>query len=181
MLPLSDLILPPLIAYLVAATLGIGLALLRARRSAPGWIALDVLLLFPALIPVPVLANAFLAAAPAGTNHLAPWLLAAALTALPFAYLPARLALAGCNARYQGTARLLGLGPVGRFFRIDLPLTWPALGLAKLLAFVRVLGEWLLVIGALDRVTVLTGGIVILSLVAAIGLAFRLPRLSAAR
>jgi len=173
---LTELVLPPLIAYVVAAMLGIGLALLRARRTASGWVTLDIVVLLFVLIPVPVLANAFAAAAPTGTDHIVPWLLAAAFTAAPLAYLPARIALTRTTAEYRDTAALLGLGPIRRFFRIDLPLTWPALGRGKLLAFTRVAGEWLLVIGAPDRLTVLTAGIAILSLLAAIGIGFSLPR-----
>ncbi len=173
---LTDLIVPPLLAYLVATLLGIGLAVLRARRDAPGWVALDVVALLPVLIPVPVVAGALLAASPAGADRMTPWILAAALTAMPLAYLPSRIALGRTTAEYRDTARLLGLGPLGRFLRIDLPLTWPALARGKLLAFTRVAGEWLLVIGALDKPTVLTGGIALLALVAAVGLACSLPR-----
>jgi ABC-type spermidine/putrescine transport system permease subunit II len=176
MLSPTDLILPPLLAYVVAAMLGIGFALLRARRSASGWVVLDIVVLLFVLIPVPVLANAFAAITPADTNRLVPWMLAAALTAAPLAYLPARIALTRTSEDYRDTARLLGLGPVGRFFRIDLPLTWPAIGRGKLLALTRIVGEWLLVIGALDRLTVLTGAVAILSLVAAIAIGFSLPR-----
>jgi molybdate transport system permease protein len=173
MLSLPDLFVPPLVSALVATIIGLKAAGLRARGAAPWLFAVDVLFLFPALIPAPVLAG--LLRPLLGGAHDPAWLailIAMAIVSIPLAYLPARIVLCRLNATYRDTIRILGMGMIQRSLRIDLPLGWPAMLLGALLAFTRVLGEVVATIGALDRVTMLT----VLLLILAAGSAFFVTR-----
>lgn len=172
----SDLVLPPLIAFVLAAALGLGLALLRARRRGPGWIVLDAAVLLPAFVPVPALATVLIAALPQ-SGFLSMWIVAAGLSAAAFAYVPALIALRRVATSYHDTARVLGLGAFARFTRIVAPLTWPAFALGKLLALTRVVGEWLSLIGSIDNLTVLLAGMLALALAAAVATGLALHRL----
>lgn len=169
----ADLLTPPLVAFALAVALGFVLATLRAPRSAPGWLTLDALVLLPVLLPATVTANLALLATP---ERLVAWVLAAALAALPFAYLPVRIALARTVPTYRDTADLLDYGCAARLWRIDLPLIWPALVLGVLLGAARVAGEWFLVIGNLEQFTALTGAVLALALAATVGVALALGR-----
>lgn len=168
----ADLLTPPLVAFALAVALGFVLATLRAPRSAPGWLTLDALVLLPVLLPAAITANLALFA----TNERVALLLAVTLAALPFAYLPVRIALARTVPTYRDTAELLGYGCAARLWRIDLPLIWPALVLGVLLAAARVAGEWFLVIGNLEQFTALTGAVLALALAATVGVALALGR-----
>lgn len=172
MLSTADLIAPPLAAFVVATGLGLALATLRAPRTGAGWLTLDALVLLPIFLPAPLLARAVAAS---GWPDLA-WPLAATLAALPFAYLPVRLALARSVATYRDTAALLGYGCLARLWRIDLPLIWPALLLALLFAFTRVAAEWFLVIANLEQFTALTAVLLALILGSAVAVGSALTR-----
>ncbi len=172
----ADFLLPPLLAFVIAATLGVALALFRQRGRSAAWIGLDAVILLFAFLPLPVLAGLCLTIVP-GIDRLVPWLLAAILTAAPLAYLPTHLALTRLARPYRDSARLLGLGPVRRLFRVDFPLAWKAIGLGKLLVLTRIAAEWLLVIGAFDRLNAFTAAIALLALASAIGVAVAIDRL----
>lgn len=172
----ASLIVPPLLAFVIAAALGIGLAFLRPRGRGPAWIGFDAVIFLFAFFPLPALSGLILTAAP-GIERLVPWMLAAILVSIPLAYLPTHLALSRVTRSYRDTAHLLGLGPVARIVRVDVPLTWKAIGLGKLLVLTRVAGEWLLVVGALDRLSAFTAAIGALALASAIGTAVAVDRL----
>lgn len=172
----ADLIVPPLLAYVIAAFLGIGLAFLRQRARGASWVGFDAVVFLFAFFPLPALAGLILAISP-GMERLVPWMLAAILVSIPLAYLPTHLALSRVDRSYRDTAHLLGMGAVARIFRVDFPLAWKAIGLGKLLVLTRVAGEWLLVIGAIDRLNAFTAAIGALALAAAIGTAVAVDRL----
>jgi ABC-type spermidine/putrescine transport system permease subunit II len=163
----------PALGFLLAAIVfGWAAAWLRARGRARWLAAVDALLLFPALIPAPIIAGALLPAFQTAANPK--WtalLVAMAVVAAPLAYLPVRLALVRVDRSYRNTASLLGLGAVGRMLRIELPLAWPALLLGALLATARMLGELAAAVGAIERFTIVTAVVIAIALVASAGVA----------
>ncbi len=174
----AELLTPPLVALALAFVIGLGLATLRAPRSGPGWLTLDALLVLPLFLPASLLANLALLLPALGAERLTAWILATTLAALPFTYLPLRLALARTVATYRDTAALLGYNCPTRLWRIDLPLLWPLLPLSALLAAARIAAEWFLVIGNLQRFTPFTAALAVLALAAALTLGVALTRLT---
>jgi ABC-type spermidine/putrescine transport system permease subunit II len=138
---------------IAAAGVGIAAAFLRTRGRATALIAIDTLILFPALLPVEVVANLLMMCFGAVTHREWLWLVSVALVSIPLAYLPPRIAFAG----------------TGR--------TWPALTLGALLAFARVYGELVLAVAALDRFTIITASLILISLV----ISFLIARLISSR
>jgi len=68
--------------------------------------------------------------------------LASAIMALPLVARTARVAFEEVDGRLEGVARTLGLGPVGTFVEITLPLARRGLLAAAVLGFSRALGEF---------------------------------------
>ena len=68
--------------------------------------------------------------------------LAAAVVALPLLVKTAQPALESVPLELEHVARTLGLGPWALFFRVTLPVAWPGIVAAIVLAFARALGEF---------------------------------------
>ena len=124
-----------------ATAMGIAAAFLRTRSRAAALVAIDTLVLFPALIPVEVIANLLALCFGVPAHRESFWFISVALVSLPLAYLPPRMAFAA-NGRI-----------------------WPALAVGALLAFTRVYGELVLAVFALDRFTIITASLILISLV----------------
>lgn len=69
-------------------------------------------------------------------------ILAAAVVAFPLVYRSARAAFAGVDPRLKDAARTFGLGEVGVFWRVALPLARRGVASGLLLGFARALGEF---------------------------------------
>jgi ABC-type spermidine/putrescine transport system permease subunit II len=177
MVSMPDLVTPPLVSAVAAIVVGIKAAGLRARGHSPALLALDALVLALALVPAPVLAGLITPLFDdAGDPKWPAFLVALALTAMPLAYLPVRVALCRVNAEYRDTIRLLGMGTFARSFRLELPLGWPAMLLGALLAFTRVFGELLAAIASTDRIHIGIILLFVLAIAAGICVTRSLPR-----
>lgn len=138
MVSMPNPLIPPLVPAAAAVGGGIALAFLRTRSRAAALVALDTLILALALAPVELLAHTLALLSPAPKETL--WLASLAAVALPLAYLPPRIA-------WMAHRRIL-----------------PALLLGALLAFTRILGELIVAVAALDRLTILTGAMLVFCL-----------------
>jgi molybdate transport system permease protein len=69
-------------------------------------------------------------------------LIASAIANIPFVVQPIQRGFEAVPADVRDAAACAGLGPWARFFRIDLPLAWPAVVTAAILAFAHTLGEF---------------------------------------
>lgn len=121
----------------IATAIAMAAALALTRFRVPGQRWITGLMVMPILVPEVVLGVALLlflrwASVP---RSFAVLLLGHILIALPFAFLVLRARLAGLGRTLEDAARTLGAGPVATFFRITLPLSWPAVLAAVLFAF----------------------------------------------
>ena len=122
-------------AIATAIAMAAALALTRFRVRGQRWIT--GLMVMPILVPEVVLGVALLlflrwASVP---RSFAVLLLGHVLIALPFAFLVLQARLAGLGRTLEDAARTLGAGPVATFFKVTLPLSWPAVLAAVLFAF----------------------------------------------
>ena len=154
------------LATLATAPFAVALAWLLARRSFPGKAIVETLVLLPLVVP-PVATGLILLEAfgrrgalgsilhRAGIDVAFTWrgvVIAMAVMALPIFVLTARAALDGVDLRLEQVASTLGARPLRVFGTVTLPLAWPGLLAAGLLAFARCLGEFgatMLVAGAI--------------------------------
>lgn len=60
----------------------------------------------------------------------------------PYVYLAARMAFAAQGRTALEAARLLGCGPAGAFFRVTLPLAWPAVAGGAILVAMEVMNDY---------------------------------------
>jgi molybdate transport system permease protein len=80
-----------------------------------------------------------------GINLIFTWqaaVIAAAVVSFPLVFKPARAAFEAVDGQLENAARVLGIGNLGIFFRITLPLAWRGILAGVLLAFARALGEF---------------------------------------
>lgn len=133
------------------------LAYLLARRKFPGRTLLDAVIHLPLVVP-PVVTGwlLLLAFAPTGPlgRPLLNWFgvtllfrwtgaaIAAGVMALPLAVRAIRLSLEAVDRRLEDAARTLGAGRWRTFRTVTLPLCWPGVLAAAMLAFARALGEF---------------------------------------
>lgn len=138
-------------ATATALFLGFAAAYLAVRRKSPWRGPLETLIAVPWALPGTVFAVALAAT----FSRNAPWagrfVLIGTAWILPLAYLARSLPLTG-RAAFAGLRQLdpaldeaaasLGAGPWRRFWRVTLPLTFPALAAGASLAFLTALGDF---------------------------------------
>jgi molybdate transport system permease protein len=144
-------------AMLVVIPLGLGLALLQARRRYPLQRLVDALILLPLVLP-PSVVGFFLVIAlgrrgPVG-ELLERWLdlrllftpggavLASAIVALPILVKTAQPALEAVPLDLERIGRSIGLSPRQVIFRITLRVAWRGILAGIVLAFARAMGEF---------------------------------------
>lgn len=140
---------------MVPVGLVLGRTLARWRSGLVPW--LEAVLLLPLVLPPTVIGYYLLvwlspgsvlggwldARVPGGVVFAFPGLLIASLVVnLPFAVQPLSQAFAALPRELSEAARVSGLGPLATFFRVELPLVWPALLGAAALVFAHTLGEF---------------------------------------
>jgi molybdate transport system permease protein len=144
---------------------------LLARRRFPGRAVLETFLTLPLVLP-PVATGYVLLLLLAPGSYLGSFLtgtlgvhavfnwpgaaLAAAVVAFPLMLRSLLTGFEALDPRLAKVARTLGSGPLRTFWRVQLPLTMPALLAGCLLAFARALGEFgatVIVAGSIPGVT----------------------------
>jgi len=144
-------------ATLISLLLGVSVGYLLARARFPGRDLLDTLLTLPMVLPPTVLGYYLLVLLGRrgafggwlhdtfGINLIFTWqaaVIAAAVVAFPLVFKPARAAFEAVDGQLEQAARVLGVGELGVFFRVTLPLAWRGIMAGLLLAFARALGEF---------------------------------------
>jgi ABC-type Fe3+/spermidine/putrescine transport system ATPase subunit/ABC-type sulfate transport system permease component len=76
------------------------------------------------------------------TDSFAGIVIAEVFVAAPFLIIAARSAFAAIDPVLEGVAATLGRGPLEVFFRVSLPIAWPAILSGLLLAWLRAFGEF---------------------------------------
>jgi molybdate transport system permease protein len=136
-------------ALALSLLVGVPLAWLLARVEFPGKSVLRAAVTLPLVLPPVVGGVALLLAF--GRNGVVPlslsfttWgaILAEAFVALPFLVLAVEGALLAVDERYDDVAATLGSSTTRTFFRVTLPLVFPALAAGSALAWARALGEF---------------------------------------
>jgi len=147
-----------------AATIGAGTAWLTAAYRFPGSRVLSWALVLPLAVPAYVIAYAYTDllqfSGPVQGWIRATWALRAgeywfpdirslggaavvfALVLAPYVYLPVRAAFLEMPANLGEAARLAGARPLAAFFRIDLPLAWPAVAGGVALVMMETLADY---------------------------------------
>ncbi|WP_025917430.1 molybdate ABC transporter permease subunit [Herminiimonas sp. CN] len=144
-------------ATAINLVLGIAVGYALARLRFPGRDLLDTLLTLPMVMP-PTVLGYYLLVLMGRRSWLGAWLydhfginmiftwqgavVAAAIVAFPLAFKPARAAFEAVDGQLEQAARVLGIGEIGIFFRVTLPLAWRGILAGVLLAFARALGEF---------------------------------------
>ena len=141
------------VATALIALGGIPLGYVLARRPGRGMAALGFLVQLP--LALPPLASGILLlflvgySAPLGrltdgvlTDSFPGIVLAEAFVAAPFVIVAARSAFAATDPVLEDVAATLGRGPLHVFFRVSLPVAWPAILSGLLLAWLRAFGEF---------------------------------------
>jgi molybdate transport system permease protein len=145
------------IATVIAAVVGVALALLLAWKKMIGRDFIDAITTSPMVMPPTVLGYYVLvslgrnSAIGQAFEHLTGSsivftrtgaVVAAALGSLPLVVKSARAALEGVDPNLIRAARTLGAGPVRAFFTVHLPLASRGLYAGLMLAFARALGDF---------------------------------------
>lgn len=140
-------------ATLIIALGGIPLGYLLARRPSRTITALGFLVQLPLALP-PLASGVLLLflvgyASPIGrltsgalTDSFAGIVLAEVFVAAPFLIVAARSAITSMDPVLEDVAATLGRGPLYVFFRVTLPIAWPAILSGLLLAWLRAFGEF---------------------------------------
>lgn len=144
-------------ATAINLVLGIAVGYALARLRFPGRDVLDTLLTLPMVMP-PTVLGYYLLVLMGRRSWLGAWLydnfginmiftwqgavIAAAIVAFPLVFKPARAAFEAVDGQLEQAARVLGIGEIGIFFRVTLPLAWRGILAGLLLAFARALGEF---------------------------------------
>ena len=137
--------------------LGIWLGRLLATRRFRGRLLVEALVTVPLVLPPTVLGFYLLvtfgARSPLGqafqsvVGHSLPFsfeglLLASVIANIPFVVQPIQRGFEAIPADVRDAAACCGLRPWDRFLRIELPLAWPGVLTAAILAFAHTLGEF---------------------------------------
>lgn len=149
-------------ATLLALPPGLLLGWVLARRTFPGKMLVEILILLPLVVPPTVTGYGLLLlfgrhGLLGSWGFLFTWkamLLAAAVAGFPLLVRSAQAAFESVDPRWGAAARTLGCSAVGSFFRVTLPLAWPGLLAGLVLCFARALGEF----GATRMVSLNTPG-----------------------
>jgi molybdate transport system permease protein len=143
-------------ATVVIVPPGVVLAWLLARRRFRGRALIETLVTMPLVMP-PVATGLLLLILfsrrgpvgrmleAAGIEVVFTWkavVLAMAVMGLPLLVRTARAGFEQVNTRYEDVAATLGARPLRIFLTISLPLAWPSVLAAAVLAFARALGEF---------------------------------------
>lgn len=141
------------LATLLIALGGIPLGLVLARRRGRWVEPLGFLVQLP--LALPPLASGVLLLFLVGrrslighltdgrlTDSFAGIVLAETFVAAPFLIIAARSAFASIDPMLEGVAATLGSAPTATFFRVSLPIAWPALRAGILLSWLRAFGEF---------------------------------------
>ncbi|WP_332608866.1 molybdate ABC transporter permease subunit [Achromobacter sp. ESBL13] len=143
-------------ATLLATLAGTAAAYGLSRWRWPGGDVLDALLTLPLVLPPTVLGYYLLVLLGRRGiigETLAKWnielvftwqgaVIAASIVAFPLVFKSARAAFDNVDAQLENAARVLGVGEIGVFFRVTLPLAARSILAGVLLAFARALGEF---------------------------------------
>ena len=144
-------------ATAITLVLGTAVGYMLARWRFPLRDLLDSLLTLPIVLPPTVLGYYLLVMLGRrgwlgawlhdnlGINLIFTWqaaVIAAAVVAFPLVFKPARAAFEAVDGQLEQAARVLGVGELGVFFRVTLPLAWRGIMAGLLLAFARALGEF---------------------------------------
>src|SRR3954452_19857020 len=136
---------------------GVWLGRLLAVREFPGKLLIEALVTVPLVLPPTVLGFYLLvtfgARSPIGqafqalVGHPLPFsfqglLLASAIANIPFVVQPIQRGFEAIPAAVRDAAACCGLTPWQQFRRIELPLAWPGVLTACILAFAHTLGEF---------------------------------------
>jgi molybdate transport system permease protein len=135
---------------------GIWIARLLAVHRFRGKLLLETLVMLPLVLPPTVLGFyllTFFGPSPAGrmfeavVGHTLPFsfeglLLASAIVNLPFVVQPIQRGFEAIPSDLRDAAACCGLTPWQRFLRIEVPLAWPSILTAAILAFAHTLGEF---------------------------------------
>ncbi len=129
----------------IATALGTLLALGMARRQRPGaWI--ESLVLLPIVTPEIVVGIGLLALfAVLGVSlGVTTIIIAHVAFSIPFVVVVVRARLAGMDRTLEEAALTLGANPRSTFFRVTLPLLWPGIVAAALLAFTMSIDDFVI-------------------------------------
>jgi len=145
------------LALLLVTPLGLLLAWLQARRRVPLRSVIDALILLPLVLP-PSVVGYFLIVLLGRRGTLGQWLdqvfdirlvfspaaavIASALVALPLLVKTAQPAIEAVPLELEHVGSSLGLSAWQVFCRITVPVAWPGIAAAMVLAFARALGEF---------------------------------------
>jgi molybdate transport system permease protein len=136
---------------------GLALGHLLATHRFPGRAVVEALVAVPLVLPPTVLGYYLLVAfgvgSPLGATverllgqtlafSFPGLLVAAAIANVPFVVQPIQRGFEAVPAEVREAAACCGLTPWQRFRRIDIPLAWPAILTAAILAFAHTLGEF---------------------------------------
>ena len=142
---------------MVLLPLGIGVGHALAIRTFRGKAVAEALVAVPLILPPTVLGFyllvTFSARSPLGAafaavaGHtlafsFAGLLVASVIVNIPFVVQPIQRAFEAVPREVREAAACCGLTPWQRFFRIEIPLAWPGIMTAALLAFAHTLGEF---------------------------------------
>ncbi len=144
-------------ATAINLVLGVAVGWAMARWRFPGRDLVDAALTLPMVMP-PTVLGYYLLVVIGSHGVLGAWLLqqfgirliftwqaaviAAAVVAFPLVFKAARAAFETVEPQLEDAARTLGIGELGVFFRVSLPLAWRGILAGLLLSFARALGEF---------------------------------------
>ncbi len=145
-----------LVATLLALIVGTTLAAWRAHRRSRWLVVLDAVCLLPLVLPPTVIGFLLLLLfgkrGPLGSfleqigfPIVFSWpgtVLAAFIVSFPIVYLLTRSAFLMIDPCLHDASRLLGVSPLQRLIKIDIPIARAAIATAAVLAFARALGEF---------------------------------------
>jgi molybdate transport system permease protein len=144
-------------ATAIDLVLGTAAGWLLARKRFAGRELLDATLTLPMVMP-PTVLGWYLLVLIGSQGPIGAWLLAtfgvrlvftwqaaviaAAVVAFPLVFKAARAAFETVDPQLEDAARTLGIGELGVFLRVSLPLAWRGILAGLLLAFARATGEF---------------------------------------
>ncbi|HEV8689314.1 MAG TPA: molybdate ABC transporter permease subunit [Ideonella sp.] len=137
--------------------LGVATGYAMARWRFPGRELLDAMFTLPMVMP-PTVLGYYLLVLIGSQGPIGAWLLqhlgfrliftwqaaviAAMVMAFPLVFKAARAAFESVDPQLENAARSLGVGELGVFFRVSLPLAWRGILSGVLLSFARAMGEF---------------------------------------
>lgn len=135
---------------------GLGLARFLLYKRGAARALIEPIVLLPMVMPPTVLGYILLTVlgrrgligsllSAAGVQVIFTWaaaVIASTVVSLPLMYQSCRAALRNVDEQYAAAARTLGLGEIGIFFKIVLPLAAPGVIAGTALSFARALGEF---------------------------------------